>query len=198
MYNVSAPRISTTSLVSTLTSSRIFCVSYAVRPKKIMIARAEITICITVLPIKILTMLAIMIAINPININLPILSKLRLVKYPYALITPNKIAALMNAPKMDPIVYTLKIIAKLRPISAANPCNNARQVPRGGFCASTYITPNTAAIGAKITTHFNIPVKKNFITNINITIRSLTGELIKFSDDFIYTIVKLHFRKKLV
>ena len=43
-----------------------------------------------------------------------------------------------------------------------------------------------------------IPVKKNFITNINITIRSLTGELIKFSDDFIYTIVKLHFRKKLV
>ena len=43
-----------------------------------------------------------------------------------------------------------------------------------------------------------IPVKKNFITNINISIRSLTGELIKFSDDFIYTIVKLHFRKKLV
>jgi len=43
-----------------------------------------------------------------------------------------------------------------------------------------------------------IPVKKNFITNINISICSLTGELIKFSDDFIYTIVKLHFRKKLV
>ena len=43
-----------------------------------------------------------------------------------------------------------------------------------------------------------IPVKKNFISNINISIRSLTGELIKFSDDFIYTIVKLHFRKKLV
>ena len=42
-----------------------------------------------------------------------------------------------------------------------------------------------------------VPVKKNFINSINISIKSLTGEYIKFDDDFIYTIVKLHFRKVL-
>ena len=42
-----------------------------------------------------------------------------------------------------------------------------------------------------------VPVKKNFITSINVSIKSLTGELIKFEDDFIYTILKLHFRKTL-
>ena len=42
-----------------------------------------------------------------------------------------------------------------------------------------------------------VPVKKNFITSINISIKSLTGDLITFEDDFIYTIVKLHFRKTL-
>ena len=41
------------------------------------------------------------------------------------------------------------------------------------------------------------PVKKKFINNINISIRSLTGNLVKFEDDFIYTKVKLHFRKVL-
>ena len=40
-----------------------------------------------------------------------------------------------------------------------------------------------------------IPVKSNFISTINISIKSLTGDYIKFDDDFIYTIVKLHFRK---
>ena len=40
-----------------------------------------------------------------------------------------------------------------------------------------------------------VPVKSNFISSINISIKSLTGDLIKFDDDFIYTIVKLHFRK---
>ena len=42
-----------------------------------------------------------------------------------------------------------------------------------------------------------VPVKKNFITSINVSIKSLTGEFIKFEDDFIYTICKLHFRKTL-
>ena len=42
-----------------------------------------------------------------------------------------------------------------------------------------------------------VPVKKNFITSINISIKSLTGDLIKFEDDFNYTKVKLHFRKTL-
>ena len=40
-----------------------------------------------------------------------------------------------------------------------------------------------------------VPVKSNFINSINISIKSLTGDFIKFDDDFIYTIVKLHFRK---
>ena len=40
-----------------------------------------------------------------------------------------------------------------------------------------------------------VPVKKNFINSINISIQSLTGDYVKFADDFIYTIVKLHFRK---
>jgi hypothetical protein len=40
-----------------------------------------------------------------------------------------------------------------------------------------------------------VPVKSNYITSINISIKSLTGDYIKFDDDFIYTIVKLHFRK---
>ena len=40
-----------------------------------------------------------------------------------------------------------------------------------------------------------VPVKSNFISSINISIKSLTGDFIKFDDDFIYTIVKLHFRK---
>ena len=78
--NVNAPVTSTAELESTLTISRICCVSYAVNPRKIMIARALITICITVLPIKMLTILAMMIAISPTNINLPTLSKLCLVK----------------------------------------------------------------------------------------------------------------------
>ena len=40
-----------------------------------------------------------------------------------------------------------------------------------------------------------VPVKKIFINSINISIQSLTGDYVKFADDFIYTIVKLHFRK---
>jgi len=40
-----------------------------------------------------------------------------------------------------------------------------------------------------------VPVKSNYNTSINISIKSLTGDYIKFDDDFIYTIVKLHFRK---
>ena len=42
-----------------------------------------------------------------------------------------------------------------------------------------------------------VPVKKNFINSINISIKSLNAVHIKFDDEFIYTIVKLHFRKVL-
>ena len=42
-----------------------------------------------------------------------------------------------------------------------------------------------------------VPVKKNLINNINISIRTLRGQFVKFEDDFIYHVVKLHLRKKL-
>ena len=42
----------------------------------------------------------------------------------------------------------------------------------------------------------NLDLQYDFINNINISIRSSTGNLVKF-EDFIYTIVKLHFRKDL-
>jgi hypothetical protein len=42
-----------------------------------------------------------------------------------------------------------------------------------------------------------VHVKKIFINSINISIKSLTGDYVKFEDDFTYTIVKLHFRKVL-
>ena len=72
-------------------------------------------------------------------------------------------AAPMNADTIDPILYTAKIIAKLSPINAANPCNTS--------CAPVLPIPalrrmgvkKINARGAKIVTHFIKPVKKNAI-----------------------------------
>ena len=53
---------------------------------------------------------------------------------------------------------------------------------------------NSQILSNNLDLHY-VPVKKNFINNINISIRTLSGDFVKFEDDFIYTIVKLHFRK---
>ena len=50
--------------------------------------------------------------------------------------------------------------AKLKPIKAANPCNIVMAKGLGGLVANTMPTPNTAASGANIVTHFIQPVKK--------------------------------------
>ena len=84
-----------------------------------------------------------------------------LVKYPYPLITPNKIAALINAFTILPIVYRAKIVAKLSPINAANPCKHSCAIPLVGLALSKIVTPKIATSGAKITIHFITPVKKN-------------------------------------
>ena len=55
---------------------------------------------------------------------------------------------------------------------------------------------NAQILSNNLDLHY-VPVKKNFINNINISIKSLTGDYVKFEDDFIYSIVKLHFRKVL-
>ena len=56
-------------------------------------------------------------------------------------------------------------------------------------------TENSAILINNLDNMQYVPVKKNFISTINISIKSLVDEYIKFADDFIYTIVKLHFRK---
>ena len=53
---------------------------------------------------------------------------------------------------------------------------------------------NSQILSNNLDLHY-VPVKKIFINNINISIRTLSGDFVKFEDDFIYTIVKLHFRK---
>jgi hypothetical protein len=40
-----------------------------------------------------------------------------------------------------------------------------------------------------------LPINRTYISSINIKIVDLQGNLIRFSDDFAYVIVKLHFRK---
>ena len=53
---------------------------------------------------------------------------------------------------------------------------------------------NSQILSNNLDLHY-VPVKILFINNINISIRTLSGDFVKFEDDFIYTIVKLHFRK---
>ena len=53
---------------------------------------------------------------------------------------------------------------------------------------------NSQILSNNLDLHY-VPVKIFFINNINISIRTLSGDFVKFEDDFIYTIVKLHFRK---
>ena len=53
---------------------------------------------------------------------------------------------------------------------------------------------NSQILSNNLDLHY-VPVKNFFINNINISIRTLSGDFVKFEDDFIYTIVKLHFRK---
>jgi hypothetical protein len=68
----------------------------------------------------------------------------------------------MKALTILPIVYTTKIVAKLRPINAANEYNATLACDA---VMEFILNPkkNTIASGAKITIHFIAPVKKNDI-----------------------------------
>ena len=74
--------------------------------------------------------------------------------------TPNSMAAPINALTIDPIANTAKIVAKLNPINAAKPYKHNCATVLDGLFASTALIPSIAKSGAKITRHFVIPVKK--------------------------------------
>jgi len=73
-------------------------------------------------------------------------------------------AAPKNALAMLADVYIMNMVAKLMPISAANPWRHNNATGLVGFEPRTNPTAKIAANGAKITTHFIIPVKRNVIT----------------------------------
>lgn len=54
---------------------------------------------------------------------------------------------------------------------------------------------NRQIINVNITNLHYVPVNKNYINTIKITINDLFGNQIRFKNDFIYAIIKLHFRK---
>jgi hypothetical protein len=68
--------------------------------------------------------------------------------------TPNNTAAPINAVKMLTDVYTAKMVAMLRPIKAAKPCNINCAADLETLCREK-LKANTATKGAKITTHFS-------------------------------------------
>ena len=70
-------------------------------------------------------------------------------------------AAAIKALTILPMLNTAKIVAKLSPINAANPCRQSCATPLLGLLLNTMATPKIAASGAKITIHFITPVKKN-------------------------------------
>ena len=57
-----------------------------------------------------------------------------------------------------------KIVAKLSPISAANPCKNTVNASLLNLSMAK-VTARMATNGAKITTHFKAPVKKSLIAD---------------------------------
>jgi hypothetical protein len=69
------------------------------------------------------------------------------------------------------------MVAKLRPIIAANPCkNNCRDVLLNRSKAK--LTANMATKGAKITIHFITPVNKNAISAGDVETKKLTTMLV--------------------
>jgi hypothetical protein len=70
----------------------------------------------------------------------------------------------MNALTIDPIVNMAKIVAKLKPIKAANACRNSCS-PCLLKLSLANAKAKIATRGAKITIHFSTPVKKNCISS---------------------------------
>ena len=93
------------------------CVSYAVNPVKIKTPITLIANIKALLAIKMFTIIAIIIPINPINKKLPHEVKSLLVVYPYKL-APAKVALVIkNTCVILYAVYTAKMVLKLTPIS---------------------------------------------------------------------------------
>ena len=92
-------------------------VSYAVKPVKISTPIILIANIKALLAIKILTILAIIIPINPINRKLPNEVRSRFVVYPYKLAPANVALVIKNTCVILIAVYTANIVLKLRPIN---------------------------------------------------------------------------------
>ena len=108
---------------SSLVSMKIFfavCVSYAVSPVKINTPIIQIANINALLAIKMFTILAIIIPINPINKKLPHEVKSLLVVYPNKLAPANVALVIKNTCVILIAVYTAKMVLKLTPISVTN------------------------------------------------------------------------------
>ena len=141
-------------------------------------AKAEIIMVMADDPIKMFTTDAMIIAIRPMNMNCPMLSRLRLVKYPYMVMVPNNTAAPINALTIDPRPNTTKIMLKLTPIKAAN---RYSMILAMSGAMSRILNPNNKDMpsGAKITIHFITPVNKNCIkAGLLLTAMAMTPDTI--------------------